>query len=100
MASVSYQTPDLASVLATLAAHTRPPQSTPSVLSSSPPFNPAVVTPQKSQDLEEGEYDPAEPNPAGPDPAELVSQIPPLPFGIFPPLPSQRQPCAFLSLLR
>ena len=90
MASVSYQTPDLASVLATLAAHSRPPQSTRSVLSSSPPFNPALAAPQESQDLEEGEHDPVESNPAGLDPAELVSQIPPLPLGIFPPLPPRR----------
>lgn len=87
MVSVSYQTPDLASVLATLAAHSRPPQSNPAALSSSPPFTPAHAAPQDSQDLEEGEYDPAEFDPTAVDPAEPVPLNPPLLSALLPPLP-------------
>lgn len=95
MASFSYQTPDLASVLATLAAHTHPPHLNPAALSSSSPFTPTPAAPQKSQDLEEGEYEPAEHISAGLDPAESFSRIPPLRSGIFPLLLSWRLPCVF-----
>lgn len=72
MASTPYQTPDLASVLATLAAYAPPPQLTPPTLPPSPPFNPASAPPQEPQEFEEDEYDPSEYDPSVPPPSTGV----------------------------
>jgi hypothetical protein len=69
MASSSYQTPDLASVLATLAAYAPPPQlapPAPHAYAPSPPFIPAPAPSEEVQELEDGEYDPSEYDPSIP----------------------------------
>lgn len=97
MASIPYQTPDLASVLATLAAYAPPPQLAPPIFPPSPPFIPTsapLQEPQEPQEIEEGEYDPSEYDPSVPPPSAGVPPALPSDPRLQPHIPAPHPPPA------
>ncbi|KAL8658561.1 MAG: hypothetical protein Q9202_007528 [Teloschistes flavicans] len=89
-AEQQYQTPDLASILQTLAAFTQPNPSTPQ---QPPPSHYHHHPPPPTDELEEGEYDPSEFQPIAPQPTTYTSQpYPPQPQTYHQPPPTKPYP--------